>query len=176
MGKADCGIRNGKIAKLQKLSNWEYEISPIRQSAFPPSPIPQSAIRNPQFLPHCGIRNGKIAKLQKLSNWEYEISPIRQSAFPPFPHPQFRIPQSAIRNSFVGLSPALQRRRHPTNGYFCQGVRSAIVTVEYGDTGRFPASRRRAGVWTFQHLSRWRCRRIPRSKSRALASGECRRA
>ena len=176
MGKADCGIRNGKIAKLQKLLNWEYEISPIRQSAFPPSPIPHSAIRNPQFLPHCGIRNGKIAKLQKLSNWEYEISPIRQSAFPPFPHPQFRIPQSAIRNSFVGLSPALQRRRHPTNGYFCKGVRSAIVTVEYGDTGRFPASKRRAGVWTFQHLSRWRCRRIPRSKSRALASGECRRA
>ena len=121
----------------------------------------------------CGIRNGKIAKLQKLLNWEYEISPIRQSAFPPFPHPQFRIPQSAIRNSFVGLSPALQRRRHPTNGYFCKGVRSAIVTVEYGDTGRFPASRRRAGVWTFQHLSRWRCRRIPRSKSheRGMSSG-----
>jgi len=35
----NCGMRNaelgtGKIAKLQKLLNWEYEISPIPQFAF----------------------------------------------------------------------------------------------------------------------------------------------
>ena len=168
MGKADCGIRNGKIAKLQKLLNWEYEISPIRQSAFPPSPIPHSAIRNSFPIAEFGMGRLRSSKNCRIGNTKFP-----QFGNPHFLHPQFRIPQSAIRNSFVGLSPALQRRRHPTNGYFCKGVRSAIVTVEYGDTGRFPASRRRAGVWTFQHLSRWRYRRIPRSKSheRGMSSG-----
>jgi hypothetical protein len=120
-----------------------------------------------------GLRNSEwedceAPKIVELGIRNFPNSAIRISSISPSP-----IPQSAIRNSFVGLSPALQRRRHPTNGYFCKGVRSAIVTVEYGDTGRFPASKRRAGVWTFQHLSRWRCRRIPRSKSheRGMSSG-----
>ena len=176
MGNGKSGLRNSECEDCEAPKIVELGIRNFPNSAIRISSIPNSAFRNPQSAIPSPLRNSEwedceAPKIVELGIRNFPNSAIRISSISPSP-----IPQSAIRNSFVGLSPALQRRRHPTNGYFCKGVRSAIVTVEYGDTGRFPASRRRAGVWTFQHLSRWRCRRIPRSKSRALASGECRRA
>jgi hypothetical protein len=60
---ADCA--KGKIAKLQKLLNREYEISPISHFPFP---IPQSAFRIPQFsfafpISISAIRNSQSAIL-----------------------------------------------------------------------------------------------------------------